>query len=154
FPTGGADDEAVERHLRACHECRQLAEALRPAVALMHEAVAADQAIDLPEYQGALPWTRPQRRRLSVVRLAKASQPRRAAAPPVPAALPIRPERHQPQWLSAGRLIAASLLIAGLSFWFGGSLSAPNLVSSQPAIGPAAEGIPSAQGLLTLLSLK
>src|SRR4051794_12071787 len=128
FPTGGPDDEAVERHLRACHECRQLAEALRPAVALMHEAVAADQAADLPEYQGALPWTRPQRRRLSVVRLAKA--PQRAAAPPAP---PILPERRQPHWLSAGRLIAASLLIAAIGFWFGGSFSVPTHVASRTA---------------------
>jgi hypothetical protein len=154
FPTGSADDEAVERHLRVCHECRQLAEALRPAVALMHEAVAADQAVDLPEYQGALPWTRPQRRRLSVVRLAKAPPPQRAAPPVVPAAPPVGIDRRQPQWLSAGRLIAASLLIAGLGFWFGGSFSAPILVSSHPAVQPASEGVPSAQGLLTLASLK
>ena len=153
FPTGGADDEAVERHLRACHECRQLAEALRPAVALMHEAVAAEQAVDLPEYQGALPWTRPQRRRLSIVRLAKA--PKHAAAP-TPPALPVRTERQrrQPHWLSAGRLIAASLLIAAIGFWFGGSFSVPTYVTSRTSAQPAAEGVPSAQGLLTLASLK
>ena len=152
FPTGGPDDEAVERHLRACHECRQLAEALRPAVALMHEAVAAEQAVDLPEYQGALPWTRPQRRRLSVVRLAKT--PKRAAASFAPPAPPVRVERRQPQWLSSGRLIAASLLIAGIGFWFGGSFSVPTYVASRTSTQPAAEGIPSAHGLLTLASLK
>ena len=59
FPTGAASDEGVEQHLRACHECRQLAEALRPAVALMHEAVSAEQAIDLPGYQGSLPCSEP-----------------------------------------------------------------------------------------------
>ena len=48
FPTGSPDDEGVEHHLRACHDCRQLAEALRPAVSLLHEAVAADEALDLP----------------------------------------------------------------------------------------------------------
>jgi hypothetical protein len=149
FPSGSPDDEAVERHLRACHECRQLAEALRPAVALMHEAVAAEQAVDLPEYQGALPWTRPQRRQLSVVRLAKA--PKRAAAPPAP---PVRVERRQPQWLSSGRLIAASLLIAAIGFWFGGSFSVPTYVTSRTSAQPAAEGVPNAQGLLTLASLK
>jgi hypothetical protein len=147
FPTGGPDDEAVERHLRACHECRQLAEALRPAVALMHESVAAEQAVDLPEYQGALPWTRPQRRQLSVVRLAQA--PKRAAAPPAP---PVPVERRQPQWLSSGRLIAASLLIAAMGLWFGGSFSVPTHVASRSQ--PAAEGVPSAHGLLTLASLK
>ena len=55
FPTGDASDEAVEQHLRACHECRQLAEALRPAIELMHEAVGSDVASGLPEYQGSLP---------------------------------------------------------------------------------------------------
>lgn len=54
FPTGAGSDEAVERHLRACHECRQLAEALQPAVELLHESIARDEAAELPEYQGAL----------------------------------------------------------------------------------------------------
>jgi len=72
FPTGEPEDEAVERHLRACHDCRQLAEALRPAVALLHEAIASDDAMALPEYQGALPWRRPQRRaKLSIARLSR-----------------------------------------------------------------------------------
>jgi hypothetical protein len=53
-PTGDASDEAVERHLRACHECRQLAEALQPAVELLHESIAREEAAELPEYQGAL----------------------------------------------------------------------------------------------------
>ncbi len=68
----------MERHLRACHECRQLAEALRPAVALLHEAVAADEAQSLPEYQGALPWKRPDRQRLSLARLAPVAKTRPA----------------------------------------------------------------------------
>ena len=55
FPTGSADDEGVEHHLRACHECRQLAEALRPAVDLLHETVPQDGAAELPTYQGSLP---------------------------------------------------------------------------------------------------
>ncbi|MBM4005653.1 MAG: hypothetical protein FJ295_20580 [Planctomycetes bacterium] len=54
FPSGDASDASVERHLLACHECRQLAEALRPAVALFHESVPAHELDDLPGYQGAL----------------------------------------------------------------------------------------------------
>jgi hypothetical protein len=46
------------------------------------------------------------------------------------------------------------LLIAGLGFWFGGSLSAPNFATLRMTTQPAAEGVPSAQGLLTLASLK
>ena len=55
FPSGEADDAIVELHLTACHECRQLAEALRPAVELMHEALDSDQADVLPGYRGVLP---------------------------------------------------------------------------------------------------
>jgi hypothetical protein len=54
FPTGDAGDASVEHHLRACHECRSLAEALQPAVELLHEAIAPGEASGLPEYQGAL----------------------------------------------------------------------------------------------------
>jgi hypothetical protein len=54
FPTGGATDGDVEHHLRACHECRELAEALRPAVDLFHESIPADESFDLPGYMGAL----------------------------------------------------------------------------------------------------
>jgi hypothetical protein len=44
-----AEDAAVEAHLAVCHECRMLAEGLRPAVALFA------QPRDLPVYQGRLP---------------------------------------------------------------------------------------------------
>jgi len=54
FPTGADDDVDVERHLRACHECRQLAEALRPAVELLHESIEAGESDQLPGYHGSL----------------------------------------------------------------------------------------------------
>jgi len=54
FPTGAESDEAVEHHLRCCHDCRELAEALQPAVELLHEAIAPEDASGLPEYQGVL----------------------------------------------------------------------------------------------------
>jgi hypothetical protein len=53
FPSGGREDEAVQWHLEACHECRQLAEALRPAVALLHEALPVGEQADLPTYGAA-----------------------------------------------------------------------------------------------------
>ena len=43
FPTGDDTDPDVEHHLRACHGCRQLAEALRPAVDLFHESISPDE---------------------------------------------------------------------------------------------------------------
>lgn len=54
FPSGEEDDSAVEGHLSVCHECRRLAEALRPAVSLLHEAYADEQISDerLPAYHG------------------------------------------------------------------------------------------------------
>lgn len=54
FPTGEAIDAPVERHLSACHECRALAEALRPAIELFHEAIDPEEGRDLPGYHGAL----------------------------------------------------------------------------------------------------
>jgi hypothetical protein len=54
FPSGEPTDASVERHLARCHECRRLAEALRPAVELFHEALADDEdARSLPGYYGA-----------------------------------------------------------------------------------------------------
>jgi hypothetical protein len=49
------DDAAIERHLVACHECRMLAEALRPAVRLIEEATLEDDS-QLPAYRGSLPF--------------------------------------------------------------------------------------------------
>lgn len=56
FPDGSPadpmEDARVERHLASCHECRRLAEALRPAVSLFHEAL--ERTDDLPRYSGKL----------------------------------------------------------------------------------------------------
>ena len=162
FPTGEPQDEAVERHLRACHECRQLAEALRPAVALMHEAVSNEEAEQLPEYQGSLPWQRRSgRRKLTIARL---EGPPKGDSPPASATKVTRGEPRRPQMVSAMRLIAASLIIAALGLVCGSTLFAPRVVQPMPGTSasiPAAdrpdsaeEGVPTAKGLLTLASLK
>ncbi|MDA1049872.1 MAG: hypothetical protein O3C40_05265 [Planctomycetota bacterium] len=54
FPSGGDDDELVESHLAVCHECRQLAEAFRPAVGLFHESMSVGLDDELPSYCGRL----------------------------------------------------------------------------------------------------
>jgi len=54
FPSGGLDDGVVESHLAVCHECRQLAEAFRPAVGLFHESLSAGFDDELPMYRGRL----------------------------------------------------------------------------------------------------
>lgn len=52
FPAGDSHDEEIELHLQVCHDCRTLAEALRPAVNLFHESL--DNADSLPRYDGRL----------------------------------------------------------------------------------------------------
>jgi hypothetical protein len=163
FPSGDPQDEAVERHLRACHECRRLAEALRPAVALMHEAVSSEEAEQLPEYQGSLPWQRrPGRRMFATAHLAISPNPPAVVRNSVPAEKLGQPRR--PQMVSAIRMIAASLIVAALGLLFGGSVFSPSTgTRSEPVVkaelprGPGrslADGVPSAQGLITLASLK
>lgn len=108
FPGGGADDggaedAGVERHLQFCHDCRQLAEALRPAVSLLHEALI-DQADELPSYSGALPQTE------SDVAVAIMLRPQ---AQPVAASTDSRraTSRSSVAWLAAA--IGLSIVLAG-----------------------------------------
>ena len=54
FPSGGVDDEVVESDLAVCDECRQLAEAFRPALSLFHESLSAGFDDELPVYRGRL----------------------------------------------------------------------------------------------------
>ncbi|RIK83317.1 MAG: hypothetical protein DCC68_04130 [Planctomycetota bacterium] len=91
FPSGAASDAAVQRHLSGCAECRQLAEALRPALDLIHEAVPPEESWGLPGYwEDVPPGERPreqpvtvkQRPQLAVrrVRLPNEARTRRSAA--------------------------------------------------------------------------
>lgn len=52
FPTGAPSDGIVELHLAQCESCRQLAEALRPALELFQEAVTPEESRTLPSYWG------------------------------------------------------------------------------------------------------
>ena len=150
FPSGNPDDDNVQRHLDACHECRQLAEALRPAVALLHEALPAREAAELPSYgppdadaglceraDGALAARI--RRMMDQIEI----QPRRLAA--------------QERWLYAVRLVAASVLLAALGTLIAGIFQAGDSARQmRVARGPAVmSGFhePSAEGLLRLTKL-
>lgn len=86
FPSGAASDASVQRHLGACAECRQLAEALRPALDLIHESVPPEESWGLPGYwEDVPPSERPvtvkQRTQLAVrrVRLPSEAKRRRSA---------------------------------------------------------------------------
>jgi hypothetical protein len=151
FPTGSPDDEGVEHHLRACHDCRRLAEALRPAVSLLHEAVAADEALDLPEYQGSLPHAPPWRRRIAPAKAGKASR--------------ARPANRYAQSVNVLRLIAASVLVAALSLLvYGLTMSSRNdgtllrvrdgLTLLPRAAAQLPDGTPDERGLIRLASLQ
>src|SRR5215212_7237128 len=109
FPSGATDDAAVESHLCACHECRELAEALRPAVNLLHEAYAAQVSDEsLPAYRGAAP-----------VDLASPSA-RLPACPTSARALSTK------EWSLGWQLVAASLIGVAI-----GSLAATGWLSNK-----------------------
>jgi hypothetical protein len=52
FPTGEAWDEQVEAHLETCSDCWRLAEALRPALEVVQEAIPPAESRNLPGYWG------------------------------------------------------------------------------------------------------
>jgi hypothetical protein len=164
FPSGGADDEAVENHLRACHDCRRLAEALRPAVELLHEAVSDGEALDLPEYQGALACDLPGRRRAAPASPVHETATARLPSPALATETVRARADERAIAASAVRFIAASLIVAVVTI-----LAARAMLSSRgsPVLAglgsglfsnkvdePLSDGLPSADALLTLASLK
>ncbi|MEX2173379.1 MAG: hypothetical protein WD872_03395 [Pirellulaceae bacterium] len=161
FPTGDASDDAVENHLRACHECRQLAEALQPAVELLHEALAPEQAADLPAYQGLL--TVLQRDVITADRdTAETDRPTPLSLRVAPRGTSRRHRQHDLAWNGAVRLVAASLLVAALGtmLWSvagvvqqrgSGSPLLAGVLSSPPAAKTSARL--DDRGLMTLASL-
>lgn len=52
FPSGHPDDVRVETHLELCPECWRFAQALRPAMEIVQEAVPAVEGRELPGYWG------------------------------------------------------------------------------------------------------
>ncbi len=103
FPTGAADDRAVEDHLEQCESCRRLAQALQPALELFEEAVGPAESQNLPAYWGPTRTTShvaPRARRAAPVLAVRGL----AAAPRARSAWP---------WPNLGRF-AAALLVGGL----------------------------------------
>ena len=50
FPAGETSDVQVIEHIDVCHECRELAEALRPVTDVLHESLLAADRVGLPCY--------------------------------------------------------------------------------------------------------
>ena len=144
FPTGDAGDAAVERHLAACHECRELAVALAPGVELFHEALAFE-SYGLPGYRGVYSHT-------GSTGLAAAVEAALADEAPTPAAALAHSPVSAGPWgvvaaLSIGAIVGA--LLMGL-IWQG-----PRPLAADPANQSAGEPRfqPSDSGRQWLVSL-
>ncbi len=108
FPTGAASDGIVESHLSQCDECRRLAEALRPAVELLQEAITDDDGRDLPRYWGSL--AEPQAARAGKALTTKTQTRGRRTSARRTAALPRETTTPAALWNGVARLAAAVLL--------------------------------------------
>ena len=134
FPTGSEDgvDDAVELHISGCHECRQLAEALRPAVHLLQEAMAEE---GLPTYRGAIQPSFPSNWQ-PVFNASDGSDPtdRSTSAPSDPSPLSEPTGRHAP-WHACPRVDHKSLWLAQLTRIAAAVLLILLMISAIPAIG-------------------
>lgn len=144
FPTGADSDEAVERHLRACHECRELAEALQPAVELLHEAIAPDEANGLPEYSGALAVSE------SNVATAQAWRPTPLAVRKLARREVV--SRRRSRWLGFARFTAAAVLLLAVGLLVFGVLTTARQASGRYQTKAPARL--DERGLVTLASLQ
>ena len=150
FPSGSADDDAVQRHLDACHECRRLAEALRPAVALLHEALPAGEAAELPSYGAAdVDDDLCERADGALAARIRLMLDRQEVRP--------RTVLSQEKWLSAVRFLATSVLamalltlLAGV-FWQSREGVGRRVVIAPVFIGERHQ--PTAEGLVHLAAL-
>ena len=155
FPTGDESDDAVEHHLRACHECRELAEALQPAVNLLHESIAPDQAAGLPEYSGLLVAI--ERDLATEVATAQAQRPRLAVRRLAPCPSPQR----RPALLAFAQFTAALVLFAALGSLVWGVISTARQTGRPGSLftgmiepsGPKTLARLDERGLMTLVSL-
>ncbi|HEX7448097.1 MAG TPA: hypothetical protein VF306_11160 [Pirellulales bacterium] len=113
FPTGAPSDGIVEAHLNHCQSCRELAEALRPAMELLQEAISPEESDSLPRYAGtAQPraqWGDHSQAPLKTQSPITRPVARAAAGP--------RPAADASHWRSAARFAAAAcigLAVAGM----------------------------------------
>lgn len=150
FPSGASHDADIELHLEACHDCRQLADALRPAVDMFHEAVPHDEYDDLPGYRGSLRESEAQSLPLAVATMLD-----RASAE---ASATCERRRKVTSEMSSWRLTAACLLVLALAglLWSVNSNSHDDWVFKGSNV-PRPEQVqfqPDADGLLQLAKLE
>jgi len=150
FPTGEAIDAPVERHLGCCHECRALAEALRPAVTLFHEAIDAEECRELPGYHGRLS---------ALAGDGETTVAQAVATSPVVRAVCQRPQRWWDNLVQNPAPLIASIAIGAvfaLMLWGGGERRENSeSIASLPAFtAQNARFAPTAEGQLHLASLE
>ncbi|HVX14238.1 MAG TPA: hypothetical protein VHC22_23835 [Pirellulales bacterium] len=114
FPTGAPSDGIVESHLNHCDTCRQLAEALRPAIELLQESIAPEESDGLPRYGGSSltrsSWSDREPSPLSTKAVAR-------PAARVALRLRLREQTVAWRWRSAAKVAAAAcvgLVLAGM----------------------------------------
>lgn len=161
FPSGDVrTDELVERHLAACHECRQLAEALRPAVGLFHETLTAAETLCLPGYRGELrPAGTAALKRRRPAALQPTSPTPASTAPSKPQTPAVTHNASQGSREARWMLLAACLIGVGLGV-FASVSTEPGRSGASRVDGAASVPSPSAtrsehdrELLLTLLNL-
>lgn len=113
FPTGAPSDGIVEAHLNHCDACRQLAEALRPAIELLQEAISPEESDGLPRYGGAVQarttWSDHKPSQVRTKPLVRRPATRAAAR--------LRSKSEAWPWRSAAKFVAAAcigLALAGM----------------------------------------
>jgi predicted anti-sigma-YlaC factor YlaD len=148
FPAGNPGDAAVERHLACCHDCRQMAEALRPAVALFHESLVEEEPT-LPAYRGKLTAAQTTRESILAAMLAETPPP----AGRTLFGLSPQATANLVRVFSAGLLAASLCLVA----WSAAELMGPlrtGRMSGQPSVPMASAELYRPSGLmLTSVSL-
>ena len=110
FPSGDRTDAAVEIHLATCPDCRDFAEALRPALDVYQETVSPEECGNLPGYWGDLAPVASERAIKTAQRSHAGS---RALRLQMPTAQPIAATRST-QWLFAAvvALFVGCMLLA------------------------------------------
>jgi hypothetical protein len=139
FPSGDPTDASVELHLSRCHDCRRLAEALRPAVELFHETLSAEEeAGSLPGYYGALTEAEEPNSIRVVAATPRRNRPalRESPAP--------RRARRRFAWEHAGQVVGAMLLGAAMCLALavaavqmpplGGPFGKPSFAGARPPV--------------------
>lgn len=152
-----AHDQKIQRHIDACHECRLLAESLRPSLSLIHEAVGTPSTSCLPSYQSLGEATEST---VAIVSIDSSSLSSRSQKQPWmnASAKQTRIPSHAHSFSSFGHVLAMLMVCIGFAAF--GILAIEKARDGVHAetqavamFSPAREGVPSEAGMAFLSSL-